>query len=207
MRLAWRICMSGALVGCLAARTAAQASPAPLTWQEIRDRFRATNPTLQAGLIGIDESKAAETTASLRPNPQWTLTLDQVGVTDGGNPFSASNVYTSVSCLHERQQKRELRRDSAAEATTIAGSAQADLERNLVYSLRSSFIGVLQAKAFRTLAEGNLSNYDAVLGLGRDRLQAGDIAQIDLDRLELQRVTYESDVRTADVNLRTAKIQ
>src|SRR5208282_4262486 len=30
---------------------------------------------------------------------------------------------------------------------------------------------------------------------------------IDLDRLELQRVQYESDLQTADVNLRTAKIE
>jgi cobalt-zinc-cadmium efflux system outer membrane protein len=66
---------------------------------------------------------------------------------------------------------------------------------------------VLQAKAFRSLAQENLASYDQVLGLSRDRLQAGDIAQIDLDRLELQRVTYESDVQTAEVNLRTAKIQ
>jgi len=32
-------------------------------------------------------------------------------------------------------------------------------------------------------------------------------AQVDLDRLELQRVQYESDLQTAEVNLRTAKIQ
>jgi cobalt-zinc-cadmium efflux system outer membrane protein len=37
--------------------------------------------------------------------------------------------------------------------------------------------------------------------------QAGDIAQVDLDRLELQRVQYETDVETGEVNLRTAKIQ
>src|SRR5262249_51765823 len=35
---------------------------------------------------------------------------------------------------------------------------------------------------------------------------AGDIAQIDLDRLELQRLQYESDLQSALVNLRTAKI-
>jgi cobalt-zinc-cadmium efflux system outer membrane protein len=46
-----------------------------------------------------------------------------------------------------------------------------------------------------------------VLAISRDRFSAGDIAQIDLDRLELQRVQYESDVQTALVNLRTAKIQ
>jgi cobalt-zinc-cadmium efflux system outer membrane protein len=57
------------------------------------------------------------------------------------------------------------------------------------------------------LAQDNLTNYDQVLTLSRDRLRAGDIAQIDLDRLDLQRVQYESDVQTADVDLRTAKIQ
>jgi cobalt-zinc-cadmium efflux system outer membrane protein len=39
------------------------------------------------------------------------------------------------------------------------------------------------------------------------RLRSGDLAQVDLDRLELQRVQFESDFETATVNLRTAKIQ
>ena len=43
--------------------------------------------------------------------------------------------------------------------------------------------------------------------VSRDRFKAGDIAQVDLDRLELQRVQFEADVQTAETNLRTAKIQ
>ena len=206
MRLVWRSGFGCVLV-CSAAVAAAAQGVQTLTWSEIRDRFRATNPTLQAGQIGIDESRAAEITAYLRPNPQWSLTLDQVGHTDEGNVLSAANLLTAFSYLHERQQKRELRRDSAEGATAIATSTQADLERNLMFTLRSAFVQVLQAKAFRTLARDNLTSYDQLLSLSRQRLQAGDIAQIDLDRLELQRVTYESDVQTADVNLRTAKIQ
>jgi len=57
------------------------------------------------------------------------------------------------------------------------------------------------------LALDNLNYWDQVLKISRDRFHAGDIAQIDLDRLELQRVQFESDVQTAEVNLRTAKIQ
>jgi cobalt-zinc-cadmium efflux system outer membrane protein len=57
------------------------------------------------------------------------------------------------------------------------------------------------------LAKDNLDYYDHVLDISRTRFNAGDIAQIDLDRLELQRVQYESDLQTADVNLRTEKIQ
>ena len=56
------------------------------------------------------------------------------------------------------------------------------------------------------LAKDNLAYYDHVLDISRTRFQAGDIAQIDLDRLELQRVQYESDLQSAEVNLRTAKI-
>ena len=43
--------------------------------------------------------------------------------------------------------------------------------------------------------------------MNRTRFKAGDLAQVDLDRLELQRVQFESDFETAMVNLRTAKIQ
>src|SRR5262249_11369443 len=97
--------------------------------------------------------------------------------------------------------------DSAERATAIAASAEADLERNLLFTLRVAFIQVLQANAFRTLARDNLTSYDQVLALSRDRLQAGDIAQIDLDRLQLHRAPSESDRQRAEVNLRTAKTQ
>jgi cobalt-zinc-cadmium efflux system outer membrane protein len=43
--------------------------------------------------------------------------------------------------------------------------------------------------------------------VNRERYKAGAIAQVDLDRLELQRVQYESDFQTAEESLETAKIQ
>jgi cobalt-zinc-cadmium efflux system outer membrane protein len=73
--------------------------------------------------------------------------------------------------------------------------------------LRSAFVGTLQAKAVLRVATENLKYWDQVLKISHDRFDVGDIAQIDLDRMELQRVQYESDVQNAEVNLRTAKIQ
>jgi cobalt-zinc-cadmium efflux system outer membrane protein len=70
-----------------------------------------------------------------------------------------------------------------------------------------AFIQTLQEKAVLGLAKENLSYYDHLLDVNRERYKAGAIAQVDLDRLELQRVQYESDLQTAEVNLRTAKIQ
>jgi len=57
------------------------------------------------------------------------------------------------------------------------------------------------------VAQDNLTYYDRVLEVNRTRQQAGDISEVDLGRLELQRVQYESDLQNADVSLRTAKIQ
>jgi cobalt-zinc-cadmium efflux system outer membrane protein len=180
-----------------------------MTWDQVRQRFERNNPTLMAGKLSIDESKAQEITANLRPNPSASITADQFNPVGGGPPHSCCGTLLTVaafSYLHEREHKRELRLESALKNTAIAISTQADLERSLLFGLRSAFVSTLQAKAVLQLAKDNLGYYDHVLEISRSRLQAGDIAQLDLDRLELQRVQYESDLQTAEVNLRTAKI-
>ena len=180
------------------------------TWQQVRERFEANNPTLLADKLSIDESKAQEITAYLRPNPDLNLTVDgtQIAPEKGvWRPFAGTFESPGISYLHERRHKRELRLESAKKGTTIAEFNHADLDRTLLFNLRSAFVSTLQAKAVLQLAKDNLAYWDHVLDISRIRFDAGDIAQIDLDRLELQRVQYESDVQTAEVNLRTAKIQ
>src|SRR5271165_2088306 len=82
-----------------------------------------------------------------------------------------------------------------------------DLTRNMVFVLRSAFVQTLQAKQVFDLAKADLDYYDKIIDISRNRLRAGDLAQIDFDRIELLRVQYESELQTAFVNLRTAKIQ
>ena len=201
-------------VGCGILLTALLAQAAfaqkAFTWQEIRDKFEAANPTLHAGQIGIDESRADQITAYLRPNPNLAVSVDglQVAPSQGvWRPLAGLTESPNISYLHERRHKRELRLKSAQETTGIAVSTQSDLERTLLFNLRGAFIQTLQQKAVLDLAKENLGYYDHLLAVNRDRYKAGAIAQVDLDRLELQRVQYESDLQTAIVDLRTAKIQ
>ena len=181
-----------------------------LTWQQVEERFEAQNPTLKAGRANIDESRANEITAYLRPNPTVGLTVDGVQVSPNGGvwqPLSGVVETPSFSYLHERQRKRELRRDSARGATAVVESTYSDQERSLIFELRSAFVGVLEAKAVLENARENLDYWDRELGVNRMRFKAGDLALVDLNRLEVQRVQFESDFETATVNLRTAKIQ
>jgi len=179
----------------------------PLTWQQVRAKFIATNPTLLAGRLGIEESKAQEVTAYLRPNPQLTAATDYIHPFRSYGALEDAQPSVSLSYLIERMNKRGLRLETARKGTAVAVSQLADQERTLLFALRSAFIQALQQKAVLDLARENLAYYDHVLDVSAERFRTGDIARIDLDRLQLQRVQYESDVQTAAVNLRTAKIQ
>jgi cobalt-zinc-cadmium efflux system outer membrane protein len=207
VRFSMRLCLCVLLAAVCSERGLAQRA---LTWQEVRDRFQATNPTLRAGQIGVEEARAQEITAFLRPNPTLSLFADQIDPFNYGPPHGPFAYFLTVGSgtyLLERQHKRNLRLESAQKATKIAVSNQADLERTLVFNLRMAFVQTLQEKAILRLAKENLAYYDHVLEVSRDRYRVGAIARVDLDRLELQRVQYESDLQTAQVSLRTAKIQ
>ena len=142
------------------------------------------NPTLKAAQLNIDESRAAEITAYLRPNPDFTLSADgfQFSPHDGiWRPLSGVVETPSISYLHERQHKRELRLDSAKGSTAVAASTYLDQERGLLFNLRSAFVQVLQAKAVLQNARENLEYWDRELDVNRTRLRVGDLAQVDLE--------------------------
>jgi outer membrane protein, heavy metal efflux system len=207
------------LAFCLAGRLSGQET---LSWEDAKRVFKTSNPLLRAGEIGIQESRAQEITAFLRPNPELDLALDYIapftplpalasaGSPSSGSayqPLAAAEQVVELSYLHERRHKRELRLQDARENTAITVSQQNDTERSLLFALRTAFIQVLQQKAVVAVASENLKYYDHILEVSRDRFKVGDMPHVDLDRLELQRAQFESDFQTALINLRTAKIQ
>jgi len=191
--------------------TVAQSTPvqSSLTWDQVKAKFEAANPVLKSDQLNVDEMKAEEITAYLRPNPQFTLNTDGTQIAPKDNvwkPLSGTDISPNFSYLHERDHKRELRLQSAKEGTQISVSQHEDLERNLLYSLRSAFVQTLEAKAILQLAQADLEYYDKIIDINRARFKDGDIGQIDLDRIELLRVQYESEIENAIVNLRSQKI-
>jgi cobalt-zinc-cadmium efflux system outer membrane protein len=204
-RTCYRIVIAGFLPASLCAQTT-------FTWQQLKEKFEAVNPILKAARANIDESRAAEITAFLRPNPGFTFSTDgtQIAPYDVNGiwrPFAGTQFLTQFSYLHERDHKRELRRDQARKSTDITASSYLDQERGLVFNLASAYVQTLQAKAVLQNAKENLDYWDRELGVFRARFTAGDLARIDLSRLELQRGQFESDYETAVVNLRTSKIE
>jgi cobalt-zinc-cadmium efflux system outer membrane protein len=181
-----------------------------LTWDQVKAKFEAANPALKANALGVDEMRAEEITAFLRPNPQYTLLTDGTQLLRHNGvwqPLAGTEIQNGVSYLQERDHKRELRLESAKEGTQITQSQHADLERTMIFTLRSAFVQTLQSKYVLDLAKADLEYYDKIIEISRARFHDGDIAQIDLDRIELLRVQYEAEIQAAIVDLRTSKIQ
>ena len=209
MRLARFTYSSIAQWACTLAVVNAAAAQTGLTWDDVKQRFIAGNPTLLAGQINIDESRLSEITAYLRPNPDFSLSVDGTQLTPYQgvySPFAGTQFSPGISYLHERQHKRELRLESAQKATGIATLQQADQQRNLLFNLRNAFVQTLQAKELLALAKEELDYFEKQYAITQDRYRAGDIAQMDMQRIHLQRVQFEADFQTALTNLRTAKI-
>jgi cobalt-zinc-cadmium efflux system outer membrane protein len=61
-----RLLLTASLAACIAPRLPAQKN---LTWEQAKRELEASNPNLRASQIGIQEARADEITAYLRPNP------------------------------------------------------------------------------------------------------------------------------------------
>jgi cobalt-zinc-cadmium efflux system outer membrane protein len=80
-----------------------------LTWEQVRLKFQQNNPTLLADQMNIEESRAQEITAYLRPNPSFSLSVDgtQIAPSNGvWKPFRGTYESPGISYLHERRHKR-----------------------------------------------------------------------------------------------------
>ena len=67
--------LMGLLLILVRSKLEAQSKPA-LTWEQVKERFETSNPALLADKLNIEESKAQENTAFLRPNPTVDLNVD-----------------------------------------------------------------------------------------------------------------------------------
>ncbi len=161
------------------------------TWEQIRDTFLSSNPTLHAQAQSVESARAGEITAGLRPNP--TFQNDTTSATAG--------IYQEF----EIGGKRSARLQSARLATSISQTDFGDTRRTLVLTLRQAFIGALQAQSDLDFARENLASYEKVVELNRLMLEQGEISRADLLKIELQILQFQSDVDDATLSLKDAK--
>jgi len=161
------------------------------------------NPTLMAQQAALFATKAGETTAALRPNPTMNFLAEQFRP---GQSQQDAQYTVNVGQPIELGGKRQRRIDSARAATQVAKYQLDDARRLVVLQVKSAFAGALIAREQLGLAEANLKTLDDTERIQRLRAQKGDISELELFRIEVQRFTFARDAADARQALTAAKI-
>ena len=162
-----------------------------------------TNPTIRAKEFEQRAVTAGEITAGLRPNPTANFLAEQFG---GASDASQVQYTINVGQPIELGGKRQRRIDSARAATRVTGHELDDVRRQIIFLVKKSFGDALAGRESLSLAEQNLQSLDELERIQRFRAERGDISELELLRIQVQRFAFERDAADARQALNAAKI-
>ncbi len=164
----------------------------------------ANNPNVKALRTQIDQSKAQEITANLRPNPLLSgdsqfIPIFNPSQFSSDTLDSLSQFDIGVGYLFERGGKRKRRLQAAQDATAVTRSQVIDAERALTFNVAQQFVNALLAKSNLEFARIDLNSFQETVNISEERYRAGDISEGDLLKIKLQLLTFQTDVAQARV--------
>ncbi len=161
------------------------------------------NPTVQAKAAELRSVRANEITAGLRPNPTMSFLAEQL---KPGQAQQDGQYTVNVGQPIELGGKRLHRVDAARAATRVTAYQFEDVRRLTVLQIKAAFAGALVAREQLALAEENLRALDETERLQRLRVDRGDLSELELLRIQVQRFTFERDAADARQTLDVARI-
>ena len=191
----------------LAACLAAQPAPERVTIQQAVQEALDHNLNLLAERYNMSVAEARIITARLRPNPVLTVGTDYIDLigayrTDSNGGPTESNIRTDW--VLERGKKREYRIEVAEGQRDVARLQLLNTTRSLVLDVRNGFLDVLQAKDSLQLARENLQSFQNIVSVNQTRVNAGDLAKVELVRTQVASMQFQTAVRQAEAKLQVA---
>jgi cobalt-zinc-cadmium efflux system outer membrane protein len=159
--------------------------------------FLRQNLQLVAARYDIDTVDADKLTARLRPNPE-------IGVGFSDIPLSRQNFANpqtfaySVSQTFELGGKRNKRIDTANANSEVARAEFEMVVWQATNDLKRKFYAVVLAKSLLNLATENQTTFAEIIKHTAELVQAGEIAGLDLTRLEVEQLKFDTDVANSE---------
>jgi cobalt-zinc-cadmium efflux system outer membrane protein len=182
----------------------APSGPVRITLDEAIQMALQHNHSLQAARTTIQQSEAEETTANLRPNPEFGVTSAYLPLYSPEEGFGtylneSAEIDIGLSYLFERGKKRQHRLQAAKDATAVTRSQVADNERTLTFQVASLFINVQLAESTLDLAQQNLKSFQNTVEIAEFQHKSGSISENDYLKIKLQLLQFETDVQQAQL--------
>jgi cobalt-zinc-cadmium efflux system outer membrane protein len=175
-----------------------------LTLDEAQALFLKQNLDLLMARFGIDSAKGQQITARLFPNPVF-ITGILTSATSGQTVTRSGELAAQVQQLFELAGKRGFRIESAAFGTQAAEMGFEDALRQLSFTVKDTYYRVQLALRRLALAEENRDRFTRILEVNSIRFKKGYIAEIDLIRIRLQIIDFQSQVIQAIQDAESAR--
>ncbi len=180
--------------------------PHHLTMQQAEQLLLQRNLAVLAAKYQVDANRAALLIASFRPNPTLTVGAEQfnlskklfsnIAKTDS-NSAAATTYTVRYDQLIERGGKRELRTALADFQLKASEAQMLDAARTQLYQLRQAFTTAALARENLRVAETTQQQYEQTIALTAAKVENGDLAGVELYRVQAASLQYVQAVQQA----------
>jgi cobalt-zinc-cadmium efflux system outer membrane protein len=160
--------------------------------------FMQQNLQLVAARYDIDTVDAEKLTARLRPNPQLTVGLADLPVNLSGPILKEQTYSYGISQTIELGGKRSKRIDAADANSEVARGQFQMVVWQLTNDLKRKFFTVLLDDSLLNLAKENQTTFAEIITHTTELVKAGEISGLDLQRLEVEKLKFDTDVANAE---------
>ncbi len=198
-----------------ALQTQSQQTPAvqgkrSITLADAVQIFMQRNLQLVAARFDIDTADAEKLTARLRPNPQLSISTSDLPANLSGPLLKEQTYDYGITQTFELGGKRS-KRIGFAEANADLARGQFELAVwQLANDLKRKFYNVLLTNSLFKLAQDNQKTFAEIVKHTTELVQSGEISGLDLKRLEVEKLKFDTDVansqRDYEVALRDLRV-
>ena len=160
--------------------------------------FLQQNLQLVAAKYDINTAEAEKLTARLRPNPQVSFTATDMPLAFSLQAFNPPTLDYSISQTFETAGKREKRMDVADAQAEVAQAQFETVVWQMTNDVKKKFYAVLLARSLYDLAKENQTTFQQIVDHTRDVFKLGEISGLDLQRLEVERLKFDTDLANTE---------
>jgi len=169
-----------------------------ITLDEAVSIFLKQNLELVAARYDVGSAEAEKLTARLRPNPQLSVGLSGAPLNLSGPVFREQTYDYVISQTFELGGKRSKRIDVANTNAEVARGQFEMVAWQLTNDLKRKFYTVVLNQSLLNLAKENQSSFAEIIKHTTELLNAGEISGLDLERLEVEKLKFDTDVANAE---------
>jgi cobalt-zinc-cadmium efflux system outer membrane protein len=160
--------------------------------------FLGQNLQLVAARYDIDTVEAEKLTARLRPNPEVSVGFSDIPFDFRDNFVKPQTFSYGISQTLELGGKRSKRINEANANSELARAEFQIVVWQLTNDVKKKFYAVLLAESLFKLAQENQKTFAEIIKHTTEVFQLGEISGLDLQRLEIEKFKFDTDVANSE---------